>query len=211
MNKNPDDADTSLQKIKDLLEQTHDQAAREMFAETQKALGRRAIIVDPDTLTLCIEQIKEGNQGNLLTAMGKENDLLVLGLREYIWQWAGRIQTETLKDVGEIYEILENHGAETYSLAKLRGAAQLIKLHLDSTHRESETRLNMNILGLVRSASPQYAKDGKVKGAAIALIFNGGAFSKLEFLFNAQAASNALQRLLENKTPCTQEHCPSTP
>ena len=50
-----------------------------------------------------------------------------------------------------------------------------------------------------------------VKGATLTLISNGEAFSALEFLYNVHAASNALQRLVEYKTTCTQEHCPSTP
>ena len=91
------------------------------------------------------------------------------------------------------------------------GATTLIKQHLDLTHRESDTQLNMNILGLVRTVVPQYAKDGKVKGATLTLISDGGAFSTLEFPSNVQAASNALQRLVGNKTICTQEHCPETP
>ena len=122
----------------------------------------------------------------------------------------GKILTKTPKDVGRINTILENHGAGTFSLAKLRGAAQIIKSHLDITHREIETNLNMIILGIVRSAAPKFAKGGKLKGAALTLIPNGWAFSTLEFLYNAQAALNALQRLLEQKTPCAQEHCPST-
>ena len=75
-------------------------------------------------------------------------------------------------DVGELYQILANHGVETYNLAK--GTAPLAKQHLENTHRETETQYNFNILGLARSLIPQYSKEGRIKGATITLITNGG-------------------------------------
>ena len=84
--------------------------------------------------------------------------------------------------------------------------------HLNQTHRELDTTnnvsYNFNTLGLIRHAIPQFAKEGSLKGATITLITNGGTFSTLEFLSNAQAASNALQRLTEQKTTCDPEQCP---
>ena len=70
MNQNQGDANKSIRKTKELLEQTKDQAVREMSAETKKAIGRMAIIAGPETLSLRFDQIKEGNQGALLGAMG---------------------------------------------------------------------------------------------------------------------------------------------
>ena len=97
---------------------------------------------------------------------------------------------------------------------KLKGEVDLILLHLNQTHREqTETNIlyNFNTLGLVRRAIPQYTKGNVLKGATIIPITNGGKFSTLEFLPNVQAASNATQRLTEQKTQCDPEQCPQEP
>ena len=219
MDTNPTDNQTAFNaapslRVKEMLESTHDQAARDMFSETQKALGKRTIIVDPEGLQQCITNIRESNQGKLLDSMGKEQDLLILGIWEYIWQWADRILLRVPQDVGEIYRRLECHGVETYILLKLKGTVELIRKHINLTHREQNTtniQYNFNTLGLVRRAIPQYNKEGALKGATITLITNGGTFSTLEFLSNVQAASNALQRLTEQKTQCDPEQCPPEP
>ena len=139
-----------------------------------------------------------------------------MGIWEYIWQWANRIIQRTTNDVGETYTRLQFHGVETYILTKLTGAVQLIPQHLNQTHRDLNTTngsvtYNFNTLGLIRHAIPQYTKEGALKGATITLITNGGTFSTLEFLSNVQAASNALQRLTEQKTACDPEQCPPEP
>ena len=45
--------------------------------------------------------------------MSKEHDILLLGICEYIYQWADRIITRAPKDVGGAYLKLQFHGAET--------------------------------------------------------------------------------------------------
>ena len=99
-------------------------------------------------------------------------------------------------------------------MMKLRGTVELIHKHINNTHREQNTTnilYNFNTLGLVRHTIPQFNKEGALKGATITLITNGGTFSTLEFLSNVQAASNALQRLTEQKTVCDPEQCPPEP
>ena len=64
--------DASAQRVRDILEGTHDIAAMDDHAETQKALGRRTIIVDPEALLQCATHIKTSNQGRLRDAMNKE-------------------------------------------------------------------------------------------------------------------------------------------
>ena len=97
---------------------------------------------------------------------------------------------------------------------KLKGAVDLILLHLSQTHREqtaTNISYNFNTLGLVRRVTPQYTKENVIKGATITLITNGCAFSTLEFLSNVQAASNALQRLAEQKQRATQNNARKNP
>ena len=110
-----------------------------------------------------------------------------------------------------VYKKLQFHGVETYVLMKIKGTVALILQHLNQTRKEqntTNTQYNFNALGLVRNTVPQFGKSGALKGATITLITNGGTFSTLEFLPNAQSASNALQRLTEQKTQCDPEQCP---
>ena len=126
---------TPIQQAKEMLENTHDQASREMYAEKQRALTKRTIIPDPPTIQMCIEEAKKGHRGKLLDAMGKESDLLILGLWEYIRHWADRLLAKLPMDVGELYQILENHGVETHALSKANGTVVLVKQHLENTPR----------------------------------------------------------------------------
>lgn len=148
----------SSQRVKDIIEETDDIAARDARTETQKALGRRAIIVDPEALLQCAERIKTSNQGRLLDAMGKENDIIMLALWGYIWQWADRIIEKIPDDVGSLYETLELHGVGKYILVKLRGTAKLTRHHLNLYHRANRNENNFNALGLSRHAVPNSTK-----------------------------------------------------
>ena len=110
-----------------------------------------------------------------------------------------RIQEKVPREVGQLYSILEEHGVETFAPTKLRGAAQLISNHLGDFHRINNDESNFNTLGPSLHTIPQYNREGAIKGATFTFISNGGAVSTLEFLPNAQAASNTLQRLLGGK------------
>ena len=200
-----------VMRVKESLENSHDQAARDMYNEGQKALSKRTLILDPELPEQCIDHVRGCNQGKALGAMDKQHDIFLLGIWEYIYQWALRIEQRVPKDISEIYTKLQNHGLETYAITKILGTAQLILLHISRTNRESDTQYNFNTLGLARHAAPQYAKNGDLKGATITFITNGGSRSALEFLSNVQAASNALQRLVENKTQCEERKCPIEP
>ena len=70
--------------------------------------------------------------------MNKEQDLLILGIWEYIWQWADRILKRITQDVAGVYRILQFHGVETYILLKIKGNVELIIQHLNMTHREQK-------------------------------------------------------------------------
>ena len=80
--------EASAQRVKDIMGETHDIAARDAHTEPQKALGRRTVIVDPEALRQCAEHIKKSNQGRLLEAMSKDNDILMLA----IWNTYGNGQ-----------------------------------------------------------------------------------------------------------------------
>ena len=110
----PTNNDNPALRVKEMLEAKHDQAARDVFAETQKAMGKRTIILEPHALEQCITNISQGNQGKLLESMNKAQDLLILGIWEYIWQWADRILKRIPQDVAEVYRILQFRGVETY-------------------------------------------------------------------------------------------------
>ena len=90
---------TPAQRVKEMLEPTHDLAARDMFPETQKAMGKRTIVVGPDGLQQCLANIRNSNQCKLPESMGKGKDLLLLGIWDYIWQWADRILSRIPEDV----------------------------------------------------------------------------------------------------------------
>ena len=49
-------------RVKEMLETTHDQAARDVYAETQKAMGRRTIILEPHALEQCLANVRQGNR-----------------------------------------------------------------------------------------------------------------------------------------------------
>ena len=66
-------------RVEEILEPTHDQAARDVFSEEQKALGKRAIIAEPEALAQCVELIRNTNQCKLMEAMSKEHDILLWG------------------------------------------------------------------------------------------------------------------------------------
>ena len=61
-NKTQNRNDTPIQQTKELIENTHDQAYREMYAEAQRELTTRTIVVDPEMRRLRIEEVKKGNR-----------------------------------------------------------------------------------------------------------------------------------------------------
>ena len=159
------------------------------------AIGRRTIIVCPAGLAKCTTFAESTNQGILLTNIGKEHEILILSISEYIWQWVTRITNTTPHDMGQLYKELETQRAETFHVEKLRGSAKLIKDHLD-TARRIEWGYNLNAIRIARQIASQQDKDNNIKGGSFIFITNGGAHSTLEMISNLQACSNAMQRLI---------------
>ena len=79
-------ADEPAQRVREQLETSHDQSARDVYNEAQKSLSKRTIVLGPEALAQCIAHVRSTNQGKLLDAMGREHDILLLGIREYFYQ-----------------------------------------------------------------------------------------------------------------------------
>ena len=110
-----------------MLENTHAQASRAIYAETQRALTKRTLIADPETIGQCIEEAERETKESYWNPWGGGSDILILGLWEYARQWVERLLGRIPGDAGLTYQILENHGLETYALAKVKGTAPLEK------------------------------------------------------------------------------------
>ena len=101
-----------------------DGAQRDKDAEVWKSTFHKSILCDTKELATDRTQFLDTDEGRLLAGLDRDDEVNFFSVLSYVRRWCQHIEQEIPRQISEIYEMVQEHAAETMAFLRTKGCAQ---------------------------------------------------------------------------------------